>query len=130
MLRQDTQMRKKKKEDTEMPFIDSKISMKLSEKKKDALKDAYGKSISILNKPEEFLMVGIEDGYDLYMAGAKLELGAYVSVSLFGDGTAEQYENMTQGICRIMEAELGIPANCVYVTYHGIHNWGWNGTNF
>lgn len=52
-------------------------------------------------------MVGIEDGYDLYMAGAKLELGAYVSVSLFGDGTAEQYENMTQEICRIMEAELG-----------------------
>ena len=47
MLRQDTQMRKKKKEDTEMPFIDSKISMKLSEEKKDALKDAYGKSISI-----------------------------------------------------------------------------------
>lgn len=50
-------MRKKKKEDTEMPFIDSKISMKLSEEKKDALKDAYGKSISHFKQTG-----GISDG--------------------------------------------------------------------
>ena len=26
--------------------------------------------------------------------------------------------------------ELGIPGNAVYVTYHGVSDWGWNGQNF
>ena len=30
----------------------------------------------------------------------------------------------------ILKAELGIPANNIYVTYHGINDWGWNGKNF
>jgi hypothetical protein len=49
-------------------------------------------------------MVGMEDNYDLRMAGKKLEKGAYVAVSLLG--------------------------NAVYVTYHPVNDWGWNGSNF
>lgn len=113
-----------------MPFIDSKITLSVPQEKREILKAELGKAVSILNKPESFLMVGFEDNYDLYMAGNKLEKGAYISVSLLGSGTASEYEKMTARICELYEKELGIPGNNIYVTYHGINDWGWNGRNF
>lgn len=113
-----------------MPFIDSKITMKVSEEKKEAIKAEFGRAVSILSKPESFLMVGFEDEYCLYMSGSKLEKGAFVAVSMFGNASSAAYEKMTAEICRILEEQLGIPQNKVYVTYSGISDWGWNGSNF
>lgn len=113
-----------------MPFIDSKITLPVPQEKREVLKSELGKAISLLNKPESFLMVGFEDNYDLYMAGKKLEKGAYVAVSLLGNASSAAYENMTAKICELYEKELGIPGNAVYVTYQGINDWGWNGRNF
>ena len=113
-----------------MPFIDSKITLSVPQEKRDILKAELGKVVAILNKLESFLMVGFEDNYDLYMGGNKLEKGAYVSVSLFGNGKASAYEEMTARICQLYADELGIPTNNIYVTYHGVNDWGWNGRNF
>lgn len=113
-----------------MPFIDSKITMNVSQEKKDVLKGEFGRLMSVIGKPESFLMVGFEDNYDLYMGGKKLEKGAYVSVSLFGAASRSAYESLTEKICALFEKELGIPGNAVYVTYHGVNDWGWNGQNF
>lgn len=113
-----------------MPFIDSKITLELNDAQKDSLKTKLGKAVSIIGKPESYLMVGIEDGYDLYFAGNKLDKGAYVAVSLFGNASSDAYEKMTAEICRILEEELGIPGRSVYVTYHGVNDWGWAGRNF
>ena len=113
-----------------MPFIDSKITVAVPQEKRDVLKTELGKAISDLNKPESYLMIGIEDQYDLYMGGKKLDKGAYVAVSLFGNASSAAYNKMTGTICRIFETVLGIPASCVYVTYHGVNDWGWNGQNF
>lgn len=112
-----------------MPFIDSKITLPVSEEKKEIIKNKLGQLVSILNKPESFLMVGIEDEYNLYMGGNKLEKGAYVAVSLFGTASSAAYEKMTGEICRLYEEELGIPGRSVYVTYQGVKDWGWNGSN-
>lgn len=113
-----------------MPFIDSKITVPVTDQQKDNIKSKLGKIVSLLNKSETYLMVGIEDNYDLYMAGQKLEKGAYVSVSLFGNAASSAYEKMTGEICKIYEEELGIPGKSIYVTYHGVNDWGWNGMNF
>lgn len=113
-----------------MPFIDSKITLPVSQEKRNILKSELGKAVALLSKPESFLMVGFEDNYDLYMGGNKLEKGAYVSVSLFGNASKSAYENMTAEICSLYQRELGIPGNAVYVTYHGVNDWGWNGQNF
>ena len=113
-----------------MPFIDSKITGSVTQEKREAVKSELGKAISILNKSEKFLMIGMEDHYDLYMAGEKMEKGAYVSVSLFGNASSEAYNKMTAAICEIYERELEIPGDCVYVTYHSVNDWGWNGKNF
>jgi hypothetical protein len=113
-----------------MPFIDSKITLSVTEDKKEKIKTRLGQAVRLLGKSETYLMVGFADNYDLYMGGNKLEKGAYVSVSLFGNATPDAYEKMTGEICTILSEELGIPGNAVYVTYHGINDWGWNGSNF
>ncbi len=113
-----------------MPFIDSKITVSLTPEKEEAIKTKLGEAIQILNKSETYLMVGFEDNYDLYMGGSKLDKGAYVSVSLFGQASPSAYSEMTKVICDILSEELSIPGNQVYVTYHGVNDWGWNGSNF
>lgn len=113
-----------------MPFIDSKITLPVSQEKRETIKSELGKAISILNKPESFLMIGFEDNYDLYMAGKKLDKGAYVEVSLLGSASKTAYEDMTAKICELYERELGIPGSAIYVKYHGVSEWGWNGQNF
>lgn len=113
-----------------MPYIDLKVTQKLAEDKKEKIKCELGKKISILHKPESYLMVGIQDGYSLYFAGKKLEKGAYVSISLFGKVNSADSEIMTVAVCKILNEELGIDGSCVYVTYHGVDNWGFDGGNF
>ena len=113
-----------------MPFIDSKITSKISPETKEELKTELGKLITTLNKSEAYLMVGIEDAYDLWLGGKKLEKGAYVAVSLYGNASADSYNKMTGQICALFTEKLGIPADSVYVTYHPVSDWGWNGQNF
>ena len=113
-----------------MPFIDSKITVQVSSEVKEEIKSELGKLITTLNKSETYLMVGIEDAYDLWLGGRKLEKGAYVSVSLYGSASSDAYDRLTGQICDLFEEKLGIPGNAVYVTYHPVADWGWNGGNF
>ncbi len=113
-----------------MPFIDSRVTVKISDQQKEEIKTELGKLISILNKSETYLMVGIEDSYDLWLGGKKLEKGAYVAVSLYGSAPAEAYDRLTCQICDLLSRKLGIPGDAVYVTYHPVSDWGWNGANF
>lgn len=113
-----------------MPFIDVKTTAQLTDSKKEIIKSELGKAVTILNKSETYLMVGIDDNYDLWFAGNKLDKGAYISVSLFGDAEKTAYELMTKVICDLMEREVNIEPSKVYITYHPVYDWGWNGSNF
>ncbi len=113
-----------------MPFIDSRVTVKVTDKQKEEIKTEFGKLISILNKSETYLMVGIEDSCDLWLGGKKLEKGAYVAVSLYGNAPKEAYDSLTGRICDLLSSKLGIPGDAVYVTYHPVSDWGWNGANF
>ena len=89
-----------------MPFIDSKITVPVTPEKKESIKSRFGEAVRLLNKSEAYLMVGFEDNYDLYMGGNKLEKGAYVSVSLFGNAPSSAYDKMTGEICGILSDDL------------------------
>ena len=56
-----------------MPFIDSKITVAVDAAKKEELKAELGKLMATLHKSESYLMVGIEDKYDLWLGGKKLD---------------------------------------------------------
>ncbi|WP_191017898.1 phenylpyruvate tautomerase MIF-related protein [Treponema zioleckii] len=113
-----------------MPMINSKVTMELSEEKRDALAKEFGKAISILGKPESYLMLGFEPNSSLYFAGKQLEKGAFVQVQLYGGENPSACDKMTGKICEIFDKELGIPGDKIYITYSGFENWGWNGRNF
>ena len=114
-----------------MPFIGSKISVKLSKEKEEIIKKKLGEAIQLIpGKSETFLMVGFEDDYNLYFAGEKLEKGAFIEVKVFGKVTKEAFSELTKKICSIYEEELNIPQDKIYIKYEEVDNWGWNGRNF
>ena len=115
-----------------MPFVDAKITVPVTEDQRVAIKSGLGKAISVFGKGESWLMVGIDDEYSLWLGGRELEKGAFVSVSLIGDTPDEGCGEFTRRICDLLDRELGIPGDCVYVTYHPMMRtrWGWNGSTF
>ncbi len=113
-----------------MPMIEAKVTMELPAEKRDVLKAEFGKAVSVIGKPESYLMVNLVDKQDLYFAGSKLDKGAYVEVKVFGSVDSASSDKMTARLCDILQKELDIPGNAVYVSYWGTSNWGWNGGNF
>lgn len=113
-----------------MPYIEAKVTVPVSPEKKEALKASFGKAVSLIQKPESWLMVGIEDSRDLWFAGERLEKGAYVSVSAFGSPSRSDCSKMAAELTRILTQELSIPGSRIYITFHPVENWSWNGNLF
>lgn len=114
-----------------MPFINSKVTVKMTDEKKENIKKRFGEAIKLIpGKSENWLMVGFEDGYDLYFQGNKDGESAFIEVKVFGSASSSVYNKMTSVICSILNEELNIPENRIYVKYEEVENWGWNGSNF
>lgn len=114
-----------------MPFIDSKVTVKLSKEKKDLLKSKLAEIITeIPGKSENYLMVGFQDEYSLYFKGKELEYGAFVEVKIYGNASSSSLSKVTSKICKLYEDELSIPQDAIYIKYEEVDNWGFNGFNF
>lgn len=114
-----------------MPFINSKVTVKMDDSKKETIKKELGNLISTLpGKSESWLMVGFEDNYTLYFKGEKKEKAAFVEVKIFGSADRSSKNNLTAQICNLFEKELQIPKDSTYITIQEINDWGWNGELF
>ena len=114
-----------------MPFIDSKISIKITEDQEIELKKRLGQAISLIpGKSENWLMTGFEDGYHLYFRGDNSEPAAYIEVRIFGGPNRDAFEKMTEEITKIFGEVLGIAPDHMYIKYSATPDWGWNGSNF
>ena len=113
-----------------MPYINLKTSRKISAEEGTKVKAAFGKAIECFpGKSEAYLMVGIEDEVRLWFRGDDSEDSAIVDVNLLGAVNSEASEKMTAVICDILENELSISPDRVYVKYTGYKDWGWNKIN-
>jgi len=113
-----------------MPMIEVKTTGTLSSEKRNVLKTELGKAISIMGKPESYLMINLADNQDLYFGGKKLDKGAYVEIKVLGNIDSIKSNSMTAKVCEILNTQLEIPGDAVYVSYFGTNDWGWNGNNF
>lgn len=114
-----------------MPFINSKISKKITKEQETELKTLLGQAIATIpGKSESWLMLGFEDEYSLYFRGDNSEAIAFVEVSVFGGENKAAFDALTGKICDIFGQVLGIKADHIYVKYEATTNWGWNGGNF
>ncbi len=114
-----------------MPYIQAKVSCKLSQEQIIALKEGFGKAIECIpGKSESWLMVNIEDDKTMFFQGNANGETAYVSVSIFGKATPAAYSNLTGELCKLFSEIAGISPDRTYVTYSEYDKWGWNGSNF
>ena len=114
-----------------MPFINSKVSVKISEEQEKELKTRLGQAISIIpGKSESWLMTGFEDEYHLYFRGDNAEPMAFIDVMIFGSPDRAAFEKMTEELTGIFGDVLGIAPDHMYIKYDASTEWGWNGKNF
>ena len=114
-----------------MPFIDSKVSVKITEEQEKELKTRLGQAISLIpGKSENWLMTGFVDNYHLYFRGDNSEPIAYIEVRIFGGPNKAAFQKMTEEITKIYGDVLGIAPDHMYIKYSATPDWGWNGGNF
>ena len=114
-----------------MPFIDSKVSVKVSKEQEKELKTRLGQAISLIpGKSEQWLMTGFQDEYHLYFRGDDSAPMAFIEVRLFGGPDKAAFNRMTAEVTKIFGEVLGIAPDHMYIKYSATMDWGWNGSNF
>ncbi len=112
-----------------MPFINMKTNVSTDWNQKESLKKEFGQAITAIpGKSESWLMVGIEDGYNLWFKGTA-DPAAMVEVSVFGSENPSAFNVLTRKLCDIISQQLEIDKSRIYVSYMATGNWGWNGSN-
>jgi phenylpyruvate tautomerase PptA (4-oxalocrotonate tautomerase family) len=114
-----------------MPFISTKVNVKISKEKEEILKSKLGKAIELIpGKTEDWLMLSFDDQCNLYFKGTSEDKIAFVEVKIFGKATQAAYAKLTKAITDILNQELDINSDRIYIKYEEVEHWGWNGNNF
>lgn len=114
-----------------MPYINTRTNVNITKEKEIEIKKKLGKAIELIpGKSENWLMVSFEDQRPMYFKGESDTGIAFVEVKLFGRADSGSYNKLTAEITKILEDELDIPRNHIYVKYEEVNHWGWNGSNF
>ncbi|MDF2907714.1 MAG: hypothetical protein K0R34_3035 [Herbinix sp.] len=114
-----------------MPFINMKTNLQVTKEQKERVKQKLGKAIELIpGKSEEWLMVAIDDNISLYFKGKADKPIAFVEVKIFGSTTEEAYQLVTAQITHVLNEELSISPDQIFVAYAEVEHWGWNGNNF
>ena len=114
-----------------MPFIDTKLNVRLSQEKEAILKAKLGEAISNFpGKSEYWLMLNFTDNCRMWFRGYEHFPIAMVEVKLFGSADEKTCSRMTKTLCDLFQKELDISPDHVYVKYEFADRWGWNGENF
>ena len=83
-----------------------------------------------LGKPEQYVMVALESNNGMLFAGSDAPL-AYLELKSIGLPESRTTE-LSQALCGLMEQELGVSQDRVYVEFNNAprNMWGWNGGTF
>lgn len=114
-----------------MPYIQTKVSTSITLEQETEMKKQMGEAISLLpGKSENWLMLEFSDNCRLYFQGNAAQPAAFIEVRLYGKADGADYERLTEALTAIVNKQLGIPENRIYVQYQETSYWGWNGHNF
>ena len=114
-----------------MPFINTITTKEITDEKKSKLTSELGKAISIIpGKSENWLMLKFEGGAAMAFRGDSYSDCAMVEVELYGRASSESMDALTGKITEILNRELGIAPDRIYVKYFSTEAWGFSGGNF
>ena len=113
-----------------MPFINIKTNVDVKKEKEEIIKSSLGQLITILpGKSESWLMIDIEKNNSMYFKGSDLPL-ALVKVELYGSSSKDKYNKLTNAITFLLNKELNIDEDRIYVRFEEVENWGYFGSLF
>ena len=83
---------------------------------------------SLLNKPENFVMVKLNHSLPMYFAGTD-EPCAFIEIKSIGSLVPSK---MSKPICEFFSNELIIPTERIYISFQDVDskNWAWNSKTF
>ena len=113
-----------------MPYINAKFSAPVSSDKEIELKSALGEAITLLSKPERYLMVEISDNCRLYFGGKNDRPIAFFDVALLHSAPRASYEKLTARLCEIAKDVMGVDGDNVYVKFEETESWGYDSFMF
>lgn len=114
-----------------MPCIQTQVSVELTKEKEAVLTKRFGKAIELIpGKSESWLMLTFADRCRIAFRGDGETPAAFIEVKVLGGASRPVYEKMTAALTAILQEELGIAPDRVYIKYESTEHWGWNGGNF
>ena len=83
---------------------------------------------SLLNKPENFVMIKLTDGLMMHFAGTN-EHCCFIEIKSIGSINSE---NISKSICEFFSSELQIPPERIYIFFQEVDSnmWAWNNQTF
>ena len=113
-----------------MPFINIKTNVTVSKEKSEQIKSSLGKSISLLpGKSETWLMIEIEQSQLMYFQGSNNPC-AMVKVDIYGSSSKDNYNKLASAITSLLNEELDINSDRIYVRFEEVSNWSYSGSLF
>ena len=83
---------------------------------------------SLLNKPENFVMVKLIDSLQMYFSGTN-EPCCFIEIKSIG---SLEPSKMSKSICEFFSSEMEIPTDRIYIHFQDVdsHMWAWNNKTF
>lgn len=114
-----------------MPYVHVETNLGLDAEGSAALAGKVSElAAKLAGKPERWVMARVEAGATLLYGGSD-EAAAFVEFKSIGlDAT--DCPSMSAALCGLLEAEVGIPADRVYIEFKDLPRamFGWNGATF
>ena len=114
-----------------MPLLKLETSVSISDEKKAALMSQLSRlTAEIIGKPEQYVMVAL--GPTEIIMGGQPGKAAFVDLRSIGGLGSDTNRRLTEAICDVLEAELQIAPERIYVAFTDVKasDWGWNGETF
>ena len=111
-----------------MPYVEMKLSIPLSAQQTVALKTTLGQLIPLIpTKTEKSLMVCLEGGHRMFLAGDDAAPTAYCVVKLFRPTTVEAKDAFVRALAEVLAKDYGVEATRLYVNFEEHPVWGSGG---
>ena len=110
-----------------MPLLNISTNKKIKNEKDLLAKSSYFIS-SLLNKPENYVMVKLIDSLKLYFASTD-DPCCFIEIKSIGSLVTSK---ISKPICEFFSKELEIPMDRIYIFFQDVDSnmWAWNGTTF
>lgn len=112
-----------------MPLLKIQTNQTIESPADSALLSSASKAVSkILGKPEDYVMVSLESNTSMLFAGSDAPL-AYLELKSLGLAE-ERTAEYSKALCELMESELSIPQDRIYIEFCNGQRHGWSGRTF